>query len=201
MQIAICDDIQKELETIRAVLDAYSKVYPEYYFDIDEYRTTIDILHAVGKGKIYAVTAFAMNATHYLVKLFSQEPFIVAFDSAVKTTEDWDFLSFACVDGMHRVRNGEIISIELQNYYLLINLSSGEMLWLRMKLSQMIEEVQKYSEFTRAGVSYVANLTFVWRIARNSLEICNGSKIPVLRKTRGEAQRLYMDFCRKGALK
>lgn len=240
MQIAICDDIQKELDTIRAALDIYSKTHPEYYFDIDEYGTAIDLLYAVKKRKTYdialldicmpgilgtfvaeemlakspetsiifltnsdeyAVTAFAMNATHYLLKPFSQEQFNAALDRAVKKTEDQEFLSLACVDGMYRVRIGEITSIESQNHYLLINLFSGETLRLRMKLSQMFEEIQKYPGFIRVGASYVANLAFVRRIAGNILEICNGPKIPIPRRNSGEVQRAYMDFCRKEALK
>ncbi len=44
----------------------------------------------------------------------------------------------------------EIASIESQNRYLRINLSSGKVLRLRMKLSQMFEEVQRaYMEFCR----------------------------------------------------
>ena len=55
MQIAICDDIQKELETIRAALDIYAEAHPELHFDIDEYNTAKDILNAVEKGKTYDV--------------------------------------------------------------------------------------------------------------------------------------------------
>ncbi len=44
----------------------------------------------------------------------------------------------------------EIASIESQNHYLRINLSSGKVLRLRMELSQMSEEVQRaYMEFCR----------------------------------------------------
>ena len=55
MQIAICDDIQKELETIRAALDTYAKAHSELHFDIDEYAAVIDILNAVEKGKTYDI--------------------------------------------------------------------------------------------------------------------------------------------------
>lgn len=51
MQIAVCDDIQEELEKIRTALDTYTETHQEYNFDIDEYRTADDILHAVKKGK------------------------------------------------------------------------------------------------------------------------------------------------------
>lgn len=240
MQIAICDDIQKELETIRAALDTYAKVHSELHFDIDEYTAAIDVLNAVEKGKTYdialldicmpgvlgtdvakemfskspdmgiiflttsdeyAVTAFALNATHYLLKPFSQEQFNEALDRAVKKTEDQDFLFLACVDGMYRICVTEIVSIESQNHYLLLNLSSGEILRLRMKLSQMFEEMQKYPGFIKVGASYVVNLAFVRRISGNTLEMFNGSKISIPRRSSEEVRKIYMDFCRKEALK
>ncbi|MBD5470698.1 MAG: response regulator transcription factor [Lachnospiraceae bacterium] len=240
MQIAICDDIQNELETIRAALDTYVKAHPELRFDIDEYVAAIDLLNAVEKGKTYdialldicmpdvlgtdvaeemlakcpdmgivflstsdeyAVTAFALNATHYLLKPFSREQFNEALDRAVKKTEDRDFLSLACVDGMYRVCVTEIISIESQNHYLLLNLSSGGLLKLRMKLSQMFEELREYSVFIKVGASYVVNLAFVRKISGNTLEMFNGVKISIPRRSSEEVQKIYMDFCRKEALK
>lgn len=238
MQIAICDDIQSELKIIRTALDTYSKVHPEYYFDIDEYSAANDLLYEVKKGKTYdialldicmpgtlgtdaaeemlrkspdmgvvfltisseyAIEAFAMNAAHYLLKPFSQEQFNAALDRAVKKTEEDDFLSLTCVDGAYRVCIREIASIESQGHYLLLILSSGETLRLRMKLSQMSELLQKYPEFIRVGASYVVNLDFVRSISRNGMEMQGGAKIPVPRRSSGEVQRAYMEFCRKEA--
>ncbi len=240
MQIAICDDIQKELETIRAALDTYAEAHPELHFTIDEYSAAIDVLNAVEKGNIYdialldicmpgvlgtdaaeemlaknpdmsivflstsveyAVTAFALNATHYLLKPFSQEQFNTALDRAVRKAEEQDFLTLACVDGMYRVCVGKIVSIESQNHYLLLYLSSGKILKLRMKLSQIFEEMQKYSGFIKVGASYVVNLAFVRKISGNTLEMINDVQISIPRRSSEEVQKTYMDFCRKEALR
>ncbi|MBD5451772.1 MAG: response regulator transcription factor [Lachnospiraceae bacterium] len=240
MQIAICDNIQNELETIRAALDTYAKAHSELHFDIDEYAAAIDILNAVEKGKTYnialldicmpgvlgtdvgekmlakcpdigivflstsdeyAVTVFALNATHYLLKPFSQEQFNEALNRAVKKTEDRDFFSLVCVDGMYRVCVTEIVSVESQNRYLLLNLSFGELLKLRMKLSQMFEKLREYFGFVKLGASYVMNLAFVRKISGNTLEMFNGVKISIPRRSSEEVQKIYMDFCRKEALK
>ena len=240
MQIAVCDDIQKELKQIRTALDTYIKTHLEHYFDIDEYRSAGDVLHAVKQGKTYdialldicmpdglgtdvaeemlvknpntgvvflatsdeyAITAFAMNAVHYLLKPFSQEQFNEALDRAVRKTEEQDFISLDCVDGMYRVCAHEIIYMESQNHYLMISLSSGEILRLRRKLSQVFEEIQKYPEFIRVGVSYIVNLTFVRRVVGNTLEMMNAVKIPIPRRRSEEVKKTYMDFCRKEALK
>lgn len=147
----------------------------------------------------YAVEAFAMNATHYLLKSFSQEQFDAAMDRAASKTKVQDYLSLACVDGTYRVRISEIVSIESQNHYLLCSLSSGETLRLRMKLPQMFGELQKYPEFIRVGVSYVVNLVFVRRISGNMLEMRDGMKIPIPRRSGEKVQKAYMEFCRKEA--
>ncbi len=240
MQIAICDDIQKELETTRTALDTYAKAHPELYFDIDEYTAAIDVLNAVEKGKTYdialldicmpgvlgtdiaeemlakspdmsivflsisteyAVTAFLLNATHYLLKPFVQEQFNEALDRAVKKTEAQDFISLACVDGMYRVSVSEITFIESQNHYLLGHLSSGGIFKLRMKLSQMFEKMQNYPGFIKVGASYIVNLAFVRKISGKTLEMFNGVKISIPRRSSEEVQKTYMDFCRKEALK
>lgn len=240
MQIAVCDDIQEELEKIRTALDTYTETHQEYNFDIDEYRTADDILHAVKKGKTYdialldiclpgvlgteaaaemlerspsmsivflstsdeyAIEAFAMNATHYLLKPFSQEQINEALDRAVRKAGEQEFLSLACVDGMYRVSVYEVVLIETQGHYLMICLSSGETLRLRMKLSQMFENIQEHPEFMRVGVSYIVNLIFVRRVAGNTLEIMNGMKVPIPKRSSKEVQKTFMNFCRKEALK
>jgi len=147
----------------------------------------------------YAVTAFSLNAIHYLLKPFTQEQFDSALDRAVKKMVDQDFLSLACVDGIYRVRISEIVSIESQSHYLLLTLSSGEILRLRRNLSQMFVEMQKYPEFIRIGASYIANLIFVRKISANTVEMINGTKIPIPRRSSEEVQKAYMDFCREEA--
>ena len=112
--------LQKELETIRAALDTYAKAHSELLAKSPD----ISIVF-LSTSVEYAVTAFALNATHYLLKPFSQEQFNEALDRAVKKAADQDFISLACVDGMYRVCATEIVSIESQNHYLLLNLSAG----------------------------------------------------------------------------
>lgn len=239
MRIVICDDIQKDMETIRTALDTYAAAHPEYHIEIEEYNAAADVLHGMEEEAYdialmdicmpgvsgtdaaekmlaknpemsviflttsgeYAVEAFAMNATHYLLKPFTQEQFDAALDRAIKKTEDQVLLSLDCVDGVYRVRSSEIVSVESQNHYLLLRLSSGETLRIRMKLSQMFEEIQKYPAFIKVGASYVVNFNFVRSISGNNIEMQSGAKIPVPRRSVEEVQRAYMEYCRKEAKK
>ena len=239
MRVVICDDIQKDMETIRTALDTYAAAHPEYHVEIDEYNAAADVLRRMEKEAYdialmdicmpgvpgtdaaeemlakypemsviflttsgeYAVEAFAMNATHYLLKPFTQEQFDAALDRAIKKTEDQVLLSLDCVDGVYRVRISEIVSIESQNHYLLLGLSSGETLKIRMKLSQMFEEIQKYPEFIKIGASYVINFDFVRSISGNNIEMQGGAKISVPRRSVEKVQRAYMEYCRKEARK
>lgn len=149
----------------------------------------------------YAVEAFAMNATHYLLKPFSQEQFDTAMSRAVKKVANCDVISLPCVDGVYRIRIREIVFIESQGHYLMLRLSSGEILRMRKKIFQMFEEIKKYSEFIRVGASYIANLSFVRKISVDTMKMYNGANIPIPRRSSGKVQKAYMDFCRKEAMK
>ncbi len=238
-KVAICDDIESELEKIKAALGAYEEAHPELCFDVDEYHTALDILNAVEKEKTYdialldicmpgilgtdiakemlakapdtniifltisdeyAVEAFAMNATHYLLKPFTQEQFDAALGRSVAKMPEEIVISITCVDGMYRVRTSEIVFIESQGHYLLFHLSGRKILRQRGKLAQMYEELQKYPEFIRIGASYIANLIFVRKVSASIIELSNG-KIPIPRRSSAEVQRAYIDFCKKQALR
>lgn len=240
MQIAVCDDVQRDMDKILAALDSYAKSHPQLRFDLDEYPAAIELLSEVEKGKIYdiaildicmpgilgtdaareilskspdtgviflsvsdeyAVAAFALNAVHYLLKPFTQEQFDAAMDRALQKAETKDLLTLPCVNGVYRVRMSEMIVIESQGHYLSVCLASGEMLRLRRTLSRMFEEMQGHSEFIRIGASYIVNLSFVRKIAANNMEMINGVRVPVPRRSGEAVQRAYMDFCRREAMK
>lgn len=239
-KVAVCDDVEKELEKIKTALDAYEKAHSGFYFDVDEFQSALSILKAVKKEKTYdivlldicmpgilgtdvaqemlakspdtniifltasdeyAVEAFALNATHYLLKPFTQEQFAAAMDRAVEKMPEETVLSLACVDGMYRVRISKVVSVESQGHYLLYHLSDGKTIKQRGKLTHIYEDLQKYPEFIRVGASYVVNLTFVRSVFGNTLEMRDGAKIPIPRRNSGEVQRAYMNFCRKEALR
>ena len=149
----------------------------------------------------YAVEAFAMGALHYLVKPFTQEQFDAAMERAMQKTAGQDMLTLSCVDGIYRVCIDEIVSIESQRHYLSLRLASGENLRLRRTLSSMAEEVMGYSGFVKIGASYIVNLYFVRKVSATSIEMTEGSKIPIPRRSSEAVQKAYMDFCRREALK
>lgn len=79
MKIVICDDIQKELELIRAALDAFAKGNPQYHFDIDEYSAAEDVLNAVEKGKTYDIALMdicmpGISGTDVAEKMLAKSP-------------------------------------------------------------------------------------------------------------------------------
>lgn len=149
----------------------------------------------------YAVAAFALNAVHYLLKPFTQAQFDAACDRAVQKIEGQEFLTLHCVDGIYRVRMNEIAVIESQGHYLSVSLTDGRVLRMRRTLSQMFLEMQEYPEFIRIGASYIVNLDLVRKISVNFMEMMDGARIPVPRRSIEAVRRAYMDFCRKEAVR
>lgn len=149
----------------------------------------------------YAVTAFALNAVHYLVKPFTQEQFDTALDRAIAKAAEQSFILLSCVDGMYRICTNEVVYIESQGHYLSVHLVSGKDIRMRRKISSMFEELQKYGEFMRIGASYIVNPGFVRKVSDNSMEMINGVRISVPRRSAAEVRNAYMDFCRREALR
>lgn len=204
LNVAICDDIQNELEKEKTYDIALLDICMPGSLGTDIAREML--AKASGTNIIflttsdeYAVEAFAINATHYLLKPFTQEQFDAALERAVAKMPKEILLSLTCVDGIYRVRISEIIFIESQGHYLLFHLSSGKTLKQRGKMTEMYEKLKKYPEFIRIGASYIANLIFVRKVSASIIELSNG-KIPIPRRSSMEVQRAYMDFCRKEAL-
>ena len=69
IKTVICDDIQKDLEMIRAALNAYAETHSELHFDIDEYGTAIDVLHAIEKGRVYDLPFWIFVCRVYLERM------------------------------------------------------------------------------------------------------------------------------------
>ena len=63
------------------------------------------------------------------------------------------------------------------------------------------EMLAKYPEIIKIGASYVINSDFVRSISGNNIEMQGGAKIPVPRRSVEEVQRVYMEYCRKEAIK
>ena len=126
LQIAICDDIQKELEKIR-VASWYG-----YCFSVNQRRIC-------SNGVCTECHPLSAQA-------FLQEQFNEALDRAVKKTEAQDFLTLACVDGMYRVCVSEIMFIEPQTT-ITIEIFNGVKIMIPGRSSK---EVQKlYMDFCR----------------------------------------------------
>lgn len=149
----------------------------------------------------YAVEAFSLGATHYLLKPFTQAEFDEALDRAVGKLSQENYVSLNCVDGMYRMRVKEIVYIESQSHYLALCPVSGELLRLRGSLSGMYEMLQEYPEFIRVGASYIVNLNLVRKVSSVFLEMQDNTRIPVPRRSREAVQKAYMEFCRREAVK
>lgn len=131
----------------------------------------------------YAIKAFEVNATDYLLKPFSEDRFADAINKAVKQIENKSGLDKK-LDGLLKhienreeflervvVKSGQKISIipvneikyiEAQDDYVMIYSEKGN--FLKQKTMKYFEENLDPAEFIRIHRSYIANIMYVKQI-------------------------------------
>lgn len=149
----------------------------------------------------FAVDAFSLRAYDYLTKPFSKERLIDSLDRVLKKRRNRSYITVSCGRDLHRVDLFEVLYLEAKNHDVELHLSSGKILKTRAALSEIKKSFMQKDCFLAVGASYIVNLLFVQSLLETTLEMSDGSLIPVPRRLRNEVRDKYFDFYSKEATK
>ena len=146
----------------------------------------------ISVSKEYAVDAFSVNATHYLLKPFSQDEFDEALNRAVSS-----FFSIKPRKILLQVESGvvksldidEIIYIESVAYHRVVHTATDIFEESKMTLSKFAEvlDVLAPGQFIQPYRGYIVNLNAIKTIATDHIVLQNGDSIII---KRGDFRRL-----------
>ena len=146
----------------------------------------------VSFSRDYAVDAFSVNASHYLVKPFTQEEFSEAMDRAVSAFLSAKRCKIPIQIGNGAVRSldiNDIIYIESVSYHRVVHTASDTYEESRMTLSKFEETLDSLSpgQFIQPYRGYIVNLDAVKTITTSRIILQNGDAIII---KRGDFRRL-----------
>lgn len=147
----------------------------------------------------FAVDAFSLRAYDYLTKPFSKARLIDSLDRVLKKRRNRSYITVACGRELHRVDLFEVLYLEAKNHDVELYLSSGKTLKTRAALSEIKKPFMQKDCFIAVGASYIVNLFFVQSLLETTLEMSDGSLIPVPRRLRNDVKEAYFDFYSKEA--
>lgn len=144
----------------------------------------------------YAVEAFAVRASGYLLKPVSK----AAFDEEVlrsvrKLTNDKSAaLTVKTKDGMRRIRLHELVMIESFNHTRALTMSDGSVLETSAALSELFEDLSSHKNFYMPHRAYIVNLDYSMGIKRCELLMSGNRRIPIPRRQYTIMQELFSNY-------
>jgi len=144
----------------------------------------------------FAVEAFGIAASDYVVKPFTTDAFTRALDRALErlSSTSQPMLTFRLAEGVVSVPRTDIVSVETGGHYLTVGLVGGRVHVVRQPLQDLWEKIEGDATFLRVGRQAIVNLARVTDFDGSTLSLAGGRRISVPRRLRTEVKAAYLDF-------
>ena len=144
----------------------------------------------------HAVEAFGVDATHYLLKPYTQQNFFSAMDKAIQniSTHAEDSIVLKIGGEYQNVLVGHILYCEAANNYQRLWMKDGSELLVRMTTSELYDMLEGFGCFRRCGRAYILNLNHVTKVTASSAVLKNGVEVLLPRSAVSGLRSAFFDF-------
>ena len=165
--------------------------------ELRKYNSVTEIIFLTTSDE-FAVDAFAVKATDYLLKPFTQSQFDKAMDRAISFIRQRNSAKIVlrlvgggiCIEEI-----AQILYFESSGHILRVHLADGTVLETRKSGQEMKDALDKIApgQFASPNKGYLVNLAAVHVIKSDYVEIA-GQEIPLGKRKYREFQELYFQF-------
>ena len=122
-----------------------------------------------------------MDATHYLLKPYTQQNFFAAMDKAMQSISAHAEESIVLKIGgeYQNVSVDRILYCESADNYQRLWMKDGSELLVRMTASELYDLLESFGCFHRCGRAYILNLDHVKKVTINAAVLKNGVELPL----------------------
>lgn len=144
----------------------------------------------------YALDAFSVHASGYLLKPVSREAFYEEMLRIVQklTHEKNEMFSVKTKNGIRRVQLNKLVMIESFNHTRVLTMSDGSVLETTTTLSELFEMLCGHENFYMPHRAYIVNLDYLMGMTRYELRLLGNHRIPIPRKQYTIMQDLFSNY-------
>lgn len=143
----------------------------------------------------FAVDAFSLNATHYLVKPYSDAHFSDALGKALEIISNkGGAITVKSTEGTCRIQFSQLVYAETENHFQCLNLSDGRVVKVRKTSAELYEMLDEDSRFFKCGSTYVVNMDYVVELSSRIIAFSNGVTLPMMSRKYADFKKQYMDY-------
>ncbi len=147
-------------------------------------------------SKEYAVDAFSVKASGYLIKPVDRSDFDDAVSDCIHrlSPENSSSLMPKSKNGLQRVPVCDLVFVESFNHKQICTLSDGSTLETSVTLAELMDALKDHPAFVRPHRAYIINMDFIRRLTAHELFLTNGKRIPVSQSGYGELKNAYFAY-------
>ena len=144
----------------------------------------------------FALQAFGVNATHYVLKPYEREQVFFALDKALReigmVRPEGIMLR---VDGGYRnILAKNIIFTEADDNYQRIHLVDEKYLYIRITMGDLYEQFSSLNGFFKLGRSHIINLKHVVKFSSNKILMTGNKELNIPKGAMADFKRAYFDY-------
>lgn len=143
----------------------------------------------------FAVEAFNVNATHYLLKPYSKVSFFAALDRAIANLDDEsDELVLQVIGyGLMKISISNISYVESKGHYQYIAMSDGTIHRLRCSTKELTGKLLARKDFIRPHAGFAVNMNYIKTITNDYISVV-GATVPITKNQFSKVKKAYLDY-------
>ncbi len=144
----------------------------------------------------YALDAFGVEASQYLVKPITEQTLFLVLDRCLKDINEMNrkYLLLRVEGRIQRVAVSDIVCCEAQRKLQYLYLSNDTQFGLRRTMTEIYEMLIGYRQFVRVGVAYIVNLEHVESLSAQEVQMDSGKKIYLPRGSYHPLRERYFNY-------
>ncbi len=147
----------------------------------------------------HAISAYSLNAAHYLLKPVSEKYFFDAMDKSIFSL-NYNRKNHIVINvdrEILKVKTERILYIETAGHYQRINLVDGTVLSPRIKASELFALLPENGAWLQISKAYIINLAFVDQLSSKSLCLANDEVLYLPRGSYKQVKDAYFQYYSK----
>ncbi len=144
----------------------------------------------------HALEAFGVDATHYLLKPYTEDSFYVGMDKAMQSiTSHKNDSVILKVDNEYRsISISKILYCEAEDKYQRLYLANGERLLVRITGTELYKQLLEFDCFYRCGRAHIVNLNHISKVSQNGAVFKDGVQLSLPHTVLAGLRKAFFDY-------
>ena len=144
----------------------------------------------------HALEAFGVDATHYLLKPYTEDSFYVGMDKAMQSIASHKNDSVILkVDNDYRsIPVSKLIYCEAEDKYQRLYLENGEKLLIRISGTELYKLLSEFDSFYHCGRAHIINLNHISRVTQSGAVFKSGMQLSLPHTVLAGLKKAFFDY-------